>query len=308
MKTLTKKAFEEIKTWIYRNARPLEFALWKYHFENGSKDDVLEQLARYQNKDGGFGNIIEPDNWNPESSPYVTSYAIEILRQIHFDDFLHDIYQGIFRYLEATPYQGEDGWFFSIPQNDLYPHAIWWTYDEEGNKQQGIGTTATLSGFILRYADSNSNLYHKAMNYTKMLFEKLKSDENLGDMGLLGFCDLYKDLIETEVGKEFDLTFLEVQTKTLLKKHFHEYVWSNHQDMATVIPNPSIYYYTDYEKEVSDALDELIDLRINGGVWPLPWEWYDDGKYVKEFAISKNWWGSIKAIEKLLFLRAFGRL
>lgn len=308
MKMLSKEAYSEIKSWVNLNARPLEFALWNYHFEGKSIDAVLEQLMQYQHDDGGFGNVIEPDNWNPESTPYNTNFAINILRQINFYDFTHPIYQGIFKYLENTPYQGEYGWFFTVPNNDLYPHAIWWSYDEEGNKKQNVGITASLSGFLLRYADSNSLLYQKAMRYTQMLFKKLKSDNSFGDMGVLSFCSLYKDLKQAKIGEEFDLSFLEARTRALIQEHFHEYVWSNHQDMASVLPNPTIYYYHGHEEDVSKALDELIDIRLKGSVWKLPWEWYDNGKYIKEFAISENWWKSSKAIEKLLFLKEYNRM
>ena len=55
MKKLYKKSFDEIRLWIYRNARNLELTLWQYEFENGSKDAVLSALSYYQNDDGGFG-------------------------------------------------------------------------------------------------------------------------------------------------------------------------------------------------------------------------------------------------------------
>lgn len=309
METLSKKDYLEIRSWVHRNARPLENALWDYHFEGKSVDLVLSILSEYQNEDGGFGHGIEPDNWNPESTPYYTTFAIEILRQIDFYDFSHPIYKGIFKYLENTEYQGPDGWFFTVPNNDLYPHAIWWTYNEEENKEcQNIGVTADLSGFILRYGDKNTNIYEKAIKYTEMLLKRLKEDENLGDMGLLSYCALYQNLVSAGLQDIFDLSFLEETTRTLVRKHFHEYVWTNHQDMTCVLPNPSIYYYSEYKQEVSDALDELIRIRPKDGVWALPWEWYDNGKYTKEFAISENWWKAYKAIEKLLFLRVYGRL
>lgn len=309
LKILGKKDFKEIQSWIYRNARPLEFALWKFHFEDGNINDVLTALAVYQNDDGGFGNKLEPDNWNPESTPYITEFAINILKQINFFDVTHPIYQGIFRYLENTKYQGVNGWFSSVPQTDLYPHAIWWTYnEEENNKHQNIGITASLSGFILRYTSPDTKLYDKSLDYTEMLFDKLKSNDNYGDMGLLGYCSLYEDLKEAGLHNKFDLSYLEEKTRTLIQKHFHEYVWTNHEDMATVLPNHSIYYYKGNEQAVSDALDELIDIRPENGVWGIPWQWYDNGKYVREFAISENWWKSYKAIEKLLFIREYGRM
>lgn len=309
MEVLSKKDFIEVRSWVRRNARPLENALWNYHFEGESVDTVLSILEEYQQQDGGFGNAIEADSWNPDSSPYSTSFAIEILKQIGFYDISHPIYKGIFHYLEHTEYQGEAGWFFTVPQNDQYPHAIWWTYDEEGNtKCQNIGVTSDLCGFILRFGDKNSALYERAMRYTDMLIKRLKEDENLGDMGLLSFCSLYENLVAGGYEDNFDLDFLEKQTRNLVRKHFHEYVWTNHQDMISVLPNASIYYYEDYKQEVSDALDELIQIRPKGGVWSIPWEWYDNGKYMKEFAISENWWRAYKAIEKMLFLKEYKRL
>jgi hypothetical protein len=94
--------------------------------------------------------------------------------------------------------------------------------------------------------------------------------------------------------KENVLSALESKTRASLQKHFHEYRWDYHQDMASVLPNPTVYYYSGYEQAVSDALDELIDIRPKDGVWDIPWQWYDGGKYVKEFAISENWWKSFK--------------
>jgi hypothetical protein len=306
-KFLSESDFKEIKSFIYRNARPLEFALWQYHFENGSKENVLSALLHYQNADGGFGNAIEPDCWNPDSTPYAANYVINILREIDFTEIKHPIYQGILKFLENTEYQGDNGWFFSVPENDLYPHAIWWQYNSD-EKQQNIGLTASLSGFILRYVNADTKLYGIAAKYADMLFEVLKSDDSYGDMGIFGYRDLYTDLKAAGLNNRFDLDFLESKTRELIHKHFHEYRWDYHQDPAGVLPNPAVYYYSGYEQEMLDALDELIENRSKNVVWDIPWQWYDDGKYAKEFAISENWWKSIKAIEKLLFIKTYGRM
>lgn len=123
MLKLSSENFYEIRDWMYRNARNIELSLWKYHFENGSKDDVLTALAFYQNEDGGFGNTLEADNWNPESTPYTTLRAIDVIKSIDFSDMKHPILRGIFKYLESGKYMTENGWMFSIPSNDHYPHA-----------------------------------------------------------------------------------------------------------------------------------------------------------------------------------------
>ena len=63
MKTLTEEMQCRIRRWIERNARPLEWALYRQKFENGSESAVLEALSAYQNPDGGFGYALEPDDW-----------------------------------------------------------------------------------------------------------------------------------------------------------------------------------------------------------------------------------------------------
>jgi len=47
----------------------LELARWQIHFEDGSRENVLQMLEVYQNEDGGFGHGLEPDNWKPNSTP-----------------------------------------------------------------------------------------------------------------------------------------------------------------------------------------------------------------------------------------------
>lgn len=95
------RTFDKAKTFIYRNARPLDFVRWQYHFESGSKEAVLTALAVYQNKDGGYGHALEPDAWNPNSAPMQTWTATEILREIDFTDATHPIIQGILCYLAS---------------------------------------------------------------------------------------------------------------------------------------------------------------------------------------------------------------
>ena len=40
-----KTVFEKAREFMYRNARPLDLARFQYHFENGSKDAVVNALS-----------------------------------------------------------------------------------------------------------------------------------------------------------------------------------------------------------------------------------------------------------------------
>lgn len=169
MKTISKQDYHEIQTWIYRNARQIELCLWQYLFEDGQKEAVAAALSKYQNEDGGFGNALEADNWNPNSSPNTTLYAINILKMIDFIPTDHPIVQGIFRFLSSGCHFTEEGLLFSIPSNNDYPHAPWWTYNSEANEVEGIGVSAEIAAFVLKYGDAQTELYEKVFRLAKNL-------------------------------------------------------------------------------------------------------------------------------------------
>ena len=73
---------DKAKQFIMENARAYERALYRYIFQNGSKDSVIKELRQYQNSDGGVGHGLEADNWNPNSNPIATNDAVITLYRI----------------------------------------------------------------------------------------------------------------------------------------------------------------------------------------------------------------------------------
>lgn len=312
MKKLTAQAFAQINVWMHRNARPVDLAVWQYHFENGSREAVLAELSFYQNEDGGFGHALEADSWNPNSSPYTTLYAMNILKSISFLDMSHPMVQKIFCYLEKSLDCTSYGWRFSIPSNDLTPHAPWWTYNEEANASESIGLTAGIAGFVLMYCSKDSALYKQAMSFAGAVIEKLKTPGKYGDMGIGGYCALLESIIKAGLEKHIDYDFFE----KALQKQVHDTIERDTSKWMYYGVRPSNYiispdspYYKDNEDIVQKELDYLIDTRPQIGVWPIPWSWFENNeKYAKAYAISENWWHAVKGTEKMLLLRNFGRL
>jgi len=305
---ISKSTHSEIKTWIYRNGRDLELSLWKYHFENGTKEDVISALSYYQNEDGGFGNALEPDNWNPNSTPYTTLNAISILKEIEFVDLNHPIYKGILNYLYSEKDLMEYGWRFCVPANDNYPHAPWWNFEEESNLTESIGVTARLSVFVLNYADKSSILYQKAAALVKSLISKLPADSNFGEMGIGGYVELLEAMKELNLG-EYDYNSLQLKVKELVKNSIENDIakWKDYGVRpSNYIKSPQSIYYEDNKVIVESELNYLMDTLPQNNIWEITWTWFDNNeKYSKEFAISENWWKANKAIEKLCFLKTF---
>ncbi|MFT4146503.1 MAG: hypothetical protein QM644_18830 [Mobilitalea sp.] len=306
---ISTKTYNQIKTWIYRNARDLELSLWKYYFEEGNKSDVISALSYYQNEDGGFGNSLEPDNWNPNSTPYTTLYAISILNDIEFIDLSHPIYKGILNYLQNEKDLMEYGWRFCVPTNDSYPHAPWWNFNEEANLTESIGVTTGLSIFILKHIDKSSMLYQKTTALVKNLLNNLMAGNNFGDMGIGGYVELLDEL-RVLGHNEYDYTSLQPRLNELVKNSIEHDLskWQYYGVRpSNYIKGPQSIYYYENKDIVEKELNYLIETVPQNDVWGIPWTWFDNNsKYSKEFAISENWWKSIKAIEKMRFLKSFG--
>ena len=61
MKNLKGIQLKNIEKHILSNARTIEKVKWNYLFNNGSKEDIVSELVKYQNDDGGFGKGLEAD-------------------------------------------------------------------------------------------------------------------------------------------------------------------------------------------------------------------------------------------------------
>ena len=315
MKTIDKSAFLEISTWIHRNARPLELALWSYRYEDGKSEDIIRALAYYQNEDGGFGNGVEPDGWNPESSPYSTVKVVEILRKHSLIDKIgiqHPMVQGILKYFDSGVQCDENGWLFCIPSNDNFPHAPWWTFDPEVNQVQTMGITAAVCGFVLSFGSKWTALYEKARNHAGKILARIKDTEDFGEMGIGTVLLLLDDIRRNNLTETFNC---EGVFEKLIKAGT-EAMERDPDKWQYYTPRPSSFiwskespFYQGNEEIVEVLLDYLIDTRVPNGVWNLTWTWFDLNEvYAKQFAISENWWKSIVAMEQLEFLEAFGRV
>lgn len=210
--------FEKTRGFIYRNARPLDIARWQYHFEGGSKDAVLTALSAYQNKDGGFGHALEPDAWNPNSAPIQTWTATEILREIDFTDADHPMVKSILQYLASgKDFEGRF-WYNTVRSNNDYPHAPWWHTESDSTSHNDYNPTACLAGFIIRFADRDSELYRLGCRIAKEAYEAYFIGSLLGDMHTAGcYVRLYQYCEESGANDIFDLEGLKERLREQIK-------------------------------------------------------------------------------------------
>jgi len=99
---LSNKCFLKVGYLLKNNARDLEKYLYDYYFQDGSCENVVKELKKYQNDDGGFGKALESDFRQPNSSPMATSIGIRFLSEIEETKDTKNIIKSAFKYLEFT--------------------------------------------------------------------------------------------------------------------------------------------------------------------------------------------------------------
>ncbi|MBW4082595.1 hypothetical protein [Paenibacillus sp. S150] len=305
---LPEQDFKGIRRWVYRNARPVDLARWKVHFEGGPVSAVLEALAAYQNEDGGFGHALEADSWNPCSAPVQTANAVEKLLEIHFEDGSHSVVQGILTYLDSGAEMEGDTWRNVVESNNDYPHAPWWHTSSGSTARSLFNPTGVLAGFILKYADRKSRLYERGLKIATELSRIFLKHPGIEMHPLKCVITLLECIEEAGLQEQFPYMQLQEaaagQITVLIEREAG--TWDSYSCRPSVfIKSPQSPGYAGNAALLQEELDYLLKSRNEQGIWSLAWSW---GAYEQEFAVSENWWKTNVVIGNLLLLRSFGRL
>lgn len=301
--------FEKARAFVYRNARPLDLALWRYHFESGSREDVLRALSFYQNEDGGFGHGLEPDNLNPNSIPLGAWAATEILVEIGFTDRNHPIVAGLLRYLDSGSGFDEKQrrWLYTLPSNNDYPHAIWWEHQD--GAPVGYNPTAALAGFALCVADEKSALYENARSIAEEAARWFISAAPYDDMhDMPCFIALYNEMmisgfqpVDMDIFKSKLRECVKLSICTDTQKWAAEYVATP----STVMMTRESMFYEDNAQLAEYECDFIKNTQLADGGFNITWQWCTD---YKEYEVAANVWRAKFALKNMLYLRNFGAL
>lgn len=295
------------KKFILKNSRPLDMARWNYLFENGSKEEVISALKAYQNDDGGFANALEPDCWNINSTPLQTWVATQIIKEINLDDKKHPIIKGILDYLSSKDEFDGHRWhgLNTVVTNDNYPHAPWRSYRQK--QESTYNPTASLIGFILKYAEKDTDIYKSACELSKEAYDYFKDNFPLESMHESAcFVELYDYIKECSILNLLDMK----EFKRLLQKQIKQVITYDTKIWNTdYICKPSLFinskssdFYLE-NKEICDfEYQFILKTQNEDGSWGVTWEWND---YPEEWAISKNWWKSDIIIKNIKYIREF---
>ena len=286
--------------YILQNARPLELAIYKYFFENKSNQAVIDELSKFQNADGGFGNALEPDFFNPNPSPIATNDAIITLYRVNALNRDYDVVKGIVKYLESHDSFDKDKkrWLFAIDSNNDYPHAIWWEKKDDGISS--FNPSISLAAFMVCYGN-RTPLYE---GIVKDGFEYLGNTEKVSGDDLNCFLLAYELLRENRINDVVDLDLF----KNLLCDAINDTICKDIEKYGVeYVPMPSSIFVGIYLDLVTPEIKPLIiaekdvlgKLQMEDGGFDITWKWYTS--YTDEYEQARAWWRPRITIEKLLF-------
>lgn len=303
------KLYQAARSFIYRNARPLDFARFRFHFEGGSREDVLNILAAYQNADGGFGHALEPDFWNPASTPIATWAATCILREIGLCDAKDPVIAGILRYLSSGSDFESGQWYTAVASNNDHPHAVWWACSSDKGTPHD-NPTMSLAGFALRFASPDSPLYSKAQEIAARAIAAFVNAPISDDAHttscyaeLLGYLEAASPLPSVDL-PAFRKAVHAAVNEAICKepaKWFTEYVCKPSQFFGK-LPGFFSVISPDLCREEAALLAQKQE---ESGAWPVTWQWHTP---YKEYHISANWWRASLTLDNLLYMQAMNLL
>lgn len=276
----TALAVERARGFFATWGRELDRAIFAFHFDGGSREELLAALGRYQNEDGGFGHGLEPDIAAPDSHPFATELALLTCLQADVPRD-HPLLARAVAYLEAT--QDDDGgWRFSpaIHEHELAPWFAGWEWPN-------LNPACTIAGHLRELGLGSTRLHERVAALFARLArpEDLLSDEYYAVRPYAYYFLPASDHPQAELYRAGVLWWLIRQHRagTLADAgHFFDYV-----------RHPATYTGQHLPPAILDAqLDRLAAEQTGDGGWPSP---YGD-----------HWRGWITT-QGLLTLRAFGR-
>ena len=308
MKTLSAENFARARDYILSRARPLEQALYRFHFEQERPDAVWQKLAGYQNADGGFGHALEPDMRTPASSALAAGIALRLLAQTGVPQDHALVREGV-AYLRETLDPQTLTWRV-VPQdaND-HPHAPWW-HDQDGS------LAATFDDYqIIPRAELVAYLYHFSDPAPAPWLAAVKDAALLAlehmPMGGGGGDDIVYALRLVQAKK------LDGADRARLLQRLREVAatavardpaqWETYSiPPLKLAPTPDSPVADLFAEDIQRNLDYLIDTQTAAGCWEPTWTWGDF--YPDVWPQAREEWRGEITLHNLLSLKAYGRI
>lgn len=295
MKTINSDQINKAEKYIKKNCRDLEKVRFDYLFGGGSQSVVVDELKKFQNQDGGFGNGLEPDFLLPDSSPMATTIAFQFLDEIDKPDGA--AVKKAIKYFEGSFVKERQGWFTVPEKVNNYPHTGWWHWDT--NEKQTVidqswgNPTAEIVGYLNKYQRLIATIDLDALTEYTIKYWEDKNDFP-SEHEVYCFIRLYNQL---QIDKANRL-------KEKLSEAAEKLVCLDPRKWNTYVPQP-LQFENFIKNGITENLDYLVDTIGENGVWSPNWTWH---QYKDIWPKQKVKWEGVITIHNLGILKKYNRI
>jgi hypothetical protein len=301
---LSAESFIRAKAFIEHTGRPLEQALFHFHFEQGSADQVIAELAKFQNADGGFATYLESDSrWN-ESSPNSTRVGLRILNEVKAPVQNAHV-QAAVKYLLAN-FDESKGYWHALPKEaNAAPHAPWWHVHEDTGKcevESPVFPTAAIAGYLRPYngllpKGFLDRITDSSLNYVAAAPVRMQMSD----------IDMLTELVRLLPPDQREAAVQKLRTvlAAVVVRDLRE--WTNYGiQPLSFIHSLESPFYPGLERDVDVNLDYVVQTQKQDGGWALNWSWGESDP--NAWKIAEREWRGVMTLEKLERLEGFHRI
>ncbi|OZM56301.1 hypothetical protein CIB95_12870 [Lottiidibacillus patelloidae] len=302
MITTSKK--NTIKSFILNFARPLDRSLFIFNFKTINKDEVVVELMKYQNEDGGFGKAIEPDFRLPGSSPMATTIAMQYVNELQVAP-THPIIKDAINYFLNTYDQEQKRWFTVPEEVNNYPHAPWWHVNKEtknaGVESNWANPNAEIVSYLVQYSELvPSTFLQEVLDLALMKFSDDIHKMEMHD--LLCYIRLFEVLPNEKYPIEINKLVSRVQEVVQTTTD----AWENYGPKPlTFAPTPKSLLYPFLKDEIEVNIQYEIKHLNERGYCEPNWAW---GQYDQDWLKAKEEWKGYLTVKLMKSLKEYGYL
>jgi len=324
MLKLTHENFIKARDFIFAHSDDIYRAWFRYNFEDGDTDAFMNELAKYQHENGGFGGLSDEFEY-PGPCLKCTEKAIGYILNLNEKPSAeHPVIQKMMAYILERYIPEIGNWGEPrVPEMNDFVHCRWERYigetpppmadDEERIRKYNANEQVCFAAFvayyseivpeelyreiikfptqhILRYWDENSPEYSETFFDGPYAFEYfLDFVPCLKDKAL---ADKLTAILRQNPTKAWELDFAKSDT---------DYV---HLPCDYGVCSPDNIVYPVVKDLVDEALSYRIRQQCENGKWPLGWS-YGDSEGMRRLEAKSD---VTRTVNMLVKLNRFGRI
>lgn len=304
MLKITKEDLRIIERQLYNKGRDIDVAFYNALFDEEAKDFIPDSLMLYMTKEGGMGNGLDIDSYNPNASVYQTYEALRILDALNFDSKeTNEVYiyilKKICNYLFNRCPMDHNLWNPTVRSNEDFAHSEAYAYIENFSSVWGVHPTIAILGYLMVLCPSTISLVKKARKFIPFIESELESNRPWKNYDFISFNAFLGSL--KKLGEEKKLqNLIEKKLIEEASKHIGEEDFNFPLYLSNVsLDNP-------LKKEIDAGLDRIIQSRKSHGLWEHAKDW-GTNRYAEADSAALKWLGA-ETVKNLWLLMRYGRI